>query len=213
MASAFLALDKLEEAMAACTAGLAGDASNASLLKLKKKISAGTEAQKASRSKKVEAEEQRKKEATTLAQALQVRKIRTRNTGEQPEIEDAAMTLAPDPLSITSTLTFPVILLYPLHMQSDFIKAFGEEQTLQGHLAYLFPLPWDTSGEYSPQTVEAYMETAEGGLVKWGKNVELLKVLSGGKVEVVDGMVRVNLVPKARAPEWIENVKKRRVRT
>ena len=136
--------------------------------------------------------------------------IRTRTTAQPPEMEDAAIRLIPDPLSPSSTLTFPVILLYPLHLQSDFIKAFGEEQTLLGHLEYLIPLPWDTNQEYTLEGAEAYMETTTGGLIKCGKKVPLLKVLSGGKAEVVDGIVRINIVPKNRAGEWIEAVKKRK---
>lgn len=29
------------------------------------------------------------------------------------------------------------------------------------------------------KTIDAYMETVDGGMIKWGKKVELLKVLSG----------------------------------
>jgi hypothetical protein len=144
-----------------------------------------------------------------LQQALKIRKIMTRTTGQPPDMEDAAIALTPDPVSLTSTLTFPVVLLYPLHLQSDFIKAFGEEQTLLGHLGYLLPLPWDENHEYTLKDVEAYMETREGGLIKWGKKVPLLKVLSGGKVDVLDGVVRVNILPTKRASEWIETVKAR----
>ena len=136
--------------------------------------------------------------------------IKTRSTGQPPDMEDAAITLTPDPLSLKSTLAFPVVILYPLHLQSDFIKAFGEEQTLLGHLDYLLPLPWDINIEYSPSTTEAYMETSSGGLIKLGKKVPLLKVLSGGKVEIVDGIVKINVVPADRAPEWIESVKRRK---
>ena len=110
----------------------------------------------------------------------------------------------------TSTLTFPLLLLYPLHAQSDFIKSFGEEQSISRHLEYLLPLPWDEKQEYSHNSVEAYMETKEGGLLKWGKKVPLLKVLSGGKVEVVDGIVRASLLPKLRAEGWIQEMKKRK---
>lgn len=145
-----------------------------------------------------------------LDKALKLRMIRTRTTAQPPEMEDAAIRLIPDPLSPSSTLTFPIILLYPLHLQSDFIKAFGEEQTLLGHLEYLIPLPWDTNQEYTLEGAEAYMETVAGGLIKCGKKVPLLKILSGGKVEVVDGIVRINIVPKKRAGEWIEAVKKRK---
>ena len=55
------------------------------------------------------------------------------------------------------------------------------------------------------------METVTGGLIKWGKKVPLLKVLGGGKVEVVDGIVKVNVVPKSGAAGWIEEVKRRKV--
>ena len=210
MASAFLTLSKLDEAFAACSAGLSVDASNAALLKLKEKIRAKKGVEDASRKKKADEDERARKEASALAEALRIRSIRVRKTGEPPEIGDAVVKLTPDPLSTTSSLGFPVMLLYPLHMQSDFIKAFGEEQTLQGHLEYLLPLPWDSGAEYTLKSTEAYMETVEGGLIKWGKKVELLKVLSGGKVEVLDGIVRVNLLPKARAPEWIKSMKARR---
>ena len=126
-------------------------------------------------------------------------------------MEDASIKLVPDPLDVkNSTLTFPAVFLYPMDLQSDFIKAFGEEQTPAGHLKYLFPLPWDGKGEYTVENVDAYLQTKEGGLIKWGKNVPLLKVLSGGKVEIVDGIVRADVVPKGRAAEYIQGVKERK---
>lgn len=212
MVSAFFALKKLSEAASACEAGLVADPSNGPLASLMERIQAEQSRKEAKEKAMLEAEETKKKEANTLLLALKARKIKTRSTGQPPEMKDAFVQLVPDPLSLESTLVFPVVVLYPLHLQSDFIKAFGEEQTLQRHLNYLLPLPWDEKGEYSAKSVEAYLETSEGGLVKWGKKVELLRVLSGGKVEVVDGLVRVNLVPKARAPEGIETVKKRTAR-
>ena len=147
-----------------------------------------------------------------LGAALKLRKIRTRKTAQPPELEDATIRLVPDPISPTSTLVFPLILLYPLALQSDMIKSFGEEQALAGHLSYLLPLPWDTTGAYTLESIDAYIETGEGALLKWGKKVPLLKVLSGSKVEVVDGIVRVNVVPKDRAVEWIEGFKKSKAR-
>lgn len=179
------------------------------MVALKGKIEAKKNKQDEIDRRKREEEEKKKSEAAMLAAALKVRKIRMRTTGQPPEMEDAAIRLTPDPLSSTSTLTFPVVLLYPVHLQSDFIKAFGEEQSVQGHLEYLLPLPWDKEKEYTVKGVDAYLETVEGGLIKWGKKVELLKVLSGGKVEVVDGLVKVNILPRSRAAEWIETVKKR----
>ena len=212
MASALLPLKKLSEAASACAAGLAIDSANKSLLNLRHNVEAEQLKQDAKERERQETEERRKKETDTLAIAIKARQIRMRSTGQPPEMKDAVLQLVPDPLSLKSTLTFPVVVLYPLHLQSDFIKAFGEEQTLQGHLDYLLPLPWDKQSEYTAKDVEAYLETVGGGLIKWGKKVELLKVLSGGKVEVVDGLVKVNLVPKSRASEWIESIKQRSAR-
>jgi hypothetical protein len=110
----------------------------------------------------------------------------------------------------SSPLSFPVLLLYPAHSQSDFIKAFNEHQTLPEHLDYIFPLPWDEEHEYTVDGVEAYMETSAGGLIKVGKKMELHKVLGSGKVVVSDGLVRMSVVPKGRSAAWIEEFKKRR---
>ncbi|MCJ1257042.1 hypothetical protein MMC24_004867 [Lignoscripta atroalba] len=208
---ALLALKKLPEALDACKHGLAVDSTNIALQSLLQKINIQKATLDALEQKRLDRELRQKKEEAMLRNALKARTVRTRSTGQPPEMEDAAIRLVPDPLSPTSTLTFPVVILYPLHLQSDFIKAFGEEQTLAGHLDYLFPLPWDTKGDYTVQGVEAYMETVTGGLIKWGKKVPLLKVLGGGKVEVVDGIVKVNVVPKSGAAGWIEEVKRRKV--
>ncbi|KAJ0158045.1 Hsp70/Hsp90 co-chaperone cns1 [Colletotrichum tanaceti] len=117
------------------------------------------------------------------------------------------MRLVPDEDDPASNLSFPAVLLYPIHLESDFVKAFGETECLADHLSYILPVPWDERGEYSPDGVECYMETAKGGLVKVGKKATLLKVLSGGNVEVVDGIVRVYVVPAARAKAWIDEFK------
>ncbi|MCJ1380917.1 hypothetical protein MMC17_004026 [Xylographa soralifera] len=208
---ALLALQKLPDALFACAAGLAHHPTNSALVALHSRISSQISAAEALSTKRLEEETRRKKEAETLIAAIKLRKITTRSTEKPPDLEDASICLVPDPLALaTSTLTFPLLLLYPLHAQSDFIKAFGEEQSISRHLEYLLPLPWDEKQEYNQNNVEAYMETKEGGLLKWGKKVPLLKVLSGGKVEVVDGIVRANLLPKARAEEWIQAMKKRK---
>lgn len=58
------------------------------------------------------------------------------------------------------------------------------------------------------------METgkAAGGLVKVGLRVSLLEALGAGKVVVVDGVVRVNVLLKGKAGTWIEEVKARKGR-
>ena len=209
-AQALLALDKLSEAEDACAHGLNAEPSNSALRSLKTKIETRRVALDGIAKRRRDREERDKKEEMVLMTALRARGIRTRSTEQPPDMEDAAIRLTPDPMSPTSTLTFPVVLLYPLHLQSDFIKAFSETDTLASHLEYILPLPWDESHEYTLKEVEGYMETSSGGLIKLGRNVSLLKILGGGKVEVVDGIVRINVIPKGRAAEWIEEVRKRK---
>jgi hypothetical protein len=102
------------------------------------------------------------------------------------------------------------MLLYPMHNQTDFIKAWAEKDAITHHLSYILPLPWDTKNEYKLSTVDCYMDTISGGLMKVGKKLTLLDVLSNGKTEVVDGLVRIYVVPSSQAPRWIEEVKKKK---
>ncbi|TKA61590.1 hypothetical protein B0A55_11923 [Friedmanniomyces simplex] len=208
-ASACLALDRTAEALDACQGGLKFDSANSALqmllAKVEKRQAHLAELERVRR----EREQRIVREQATLRVAFKHRNIMARQTANPPDMEDAAMKLA-DPLDANSTLSFPMILLYPLHAQSDFVKACGEEETVAQHLEYILPTPWDEKREYSPQSVDCYMETAQGGLIKAGKKLSLLKLLGSGKIEVVDGLVRVNVVPKARAAEWIEDFKRRK---
>lgn len=211
-ARALLAVGRVDEADDACARGLALDAGNQPLRALAAEIAAAAEAAAAKRRVDEErAARERKKEALLRA-ALQARNIRLRATpgGKGPDLEDARVRLAPDEEDPASALVFPTLLLYPAHAESDFIKAFSERESLEQHFGYVFPLPWDRTGEYSSATVECYMETAAGGLVKVGKKVPLLQVLSGGNVEVVDGLVKVFVVPRGRAEAWVREWKERK---
>ena len=216
LTSALLSLSHLVDARTALNAALLIHPDATALLALQQRLTAAETAANTLAQKKAAEITRRQAVIKTLASALALRKIHTRNTTKPPDLEDASIKLVPDALDLkSSTLVFPTLILYPLHSQSDFVKAFGEEQTLVGHLEYLLPLPWDSQGEYKltggkTEEVEAYMETKSGGLVKWGKRVPLLQVLSGGKVEVVDGVVRVSVVPARRSQEYIGVVKARR---
>jgi hypothetical protein len=148
-------------------------------------------------------------ERATLKLALKSRGIKTKSTEQAPDLEDAAIKLE-NSLDPSSTLAFPVLILYPTHSQSDFIKAFAETDTLTQHLDYIFPLPWDTAEEFKVDNIEAYMETVAGGLIKVGKKMTLGKVLGSGKCEVVDGLARMSVMPKSKAQDWIAEFKKRR---
>lgn len=161
----------------------------------------------------------KRKEEITLKAALKARGIKLRWTGKEPDTDDAKIELQPDPVDPTSMLVFPTVLLYPLNLESDFIKAFAETDNLQSLLGEVLPLPWDTKGEYGGAKgtkVECFMETTKGGLIKVGKKVSLLSVLgmkedgSESSVEVVDGLVRVMVVPKGRVEEWVAEWKRKK---
>ncbi len=158
----------------------------------------------------MERQERQQAEATTLKKALVARGISLRVTKLAPvDAEDAKLRLE-NPLDPASVLNVPTLLLYPTHAQSDLIKAFRETESLAEHLKYIFPCPWDEKVEFTMDGVECYMDTVAGGLVKVGKKVLLRKVLSGGKVELRDGLCKIFTVPKDKAEDWIAEVKKRK---
>ncbi|KAK3307525.1 uncharacterized protein B0T15DRAFT_433124 [Chaetomium strumarium] len=208
-ARALLAVHKLAEADDACARGLALDPANKPLRTLTHEIARAREADLDRRKREDERLAREKLRDTLLRTALQARGIVTRTTPGRrpPDMEDAQIRLSPDELDPASGLVFPTMLLYPCHMESDFIKAFSERESLEQHFGYVFPLPWDKTGEYGVGSVECYVENARGGLVKVGKKVPLLKVLSGGDVPVVDGLLKVFVVPRARAEGWVREWK------
>ncbi|KAK5129167.1 hypothetical protein LTR08_003787 [Meristemomyces frigidus] len=208
-ASACFALDKIPEALDACQNGLEVEGGNKALQALLAKTEKRQQRLAEIEQVRKDREERTMREKFTLRMALKQRNILSRATTKAPNLEDATVGLA-DPVDAQSTLSFPVMLLYPLHAQSDFIKAFAEDETLGQHLEYILPTPWDEEREYTPPSLECYMETVQGGLVKAGKNLSLGKLLGSGKVEVVDGIVKVNVVPKSKAGLWIEEFKQRR---
>ncbi|PTU18061.1 hypothetical protein P175DRAFT_0503947 [Aspergillus ochraceoroseus IBT 24754] len=207
---ALFALDRIPEAEDAAARGLALEPENKPLQIVASKIAERkTVLERIAAKKKAEGERERK-EKLLLDTALKARQIRTRKTNQPPEMEDAGIRLTPDPLSPESTLEFPTVLLYPMDAQSDFIKGFSEMSSITDHLEYIFPLPWDTRKEYTIAGVDCFMETNTGGLIKAGKKLPLLQILSGGKVEVVDEMVRIYVVPTAKSAEFIAAIKARK---
>ncbi|KAI0147597.1 TPR-like protein [Xylariaceae sp. FL1272] len=210
-ARAFLAVGRIAEADDACSRGLELDPSNASLKAVARDIIKRAEEADAKARKEAESAAKENRRKTLIKAALAARQIRTRSTAQPPEMEDAGLRLEPDPDDPASNLAFPTVLLYPCHLESDFIKSFNETHSLTDHLSYVFPLPWDKEGVYSLAGVECFMETVTGGLIKVGKKVPLLKMLAGGKVEVVDEVVRIFVVPKDKATGWVEDFKMKRV--
>lgn len=206
-ARALLKVERVAEADDACARGLAIDPENAALRAVARDIVGAAERADARARREAERAAREGRRGALLRAALAARAIRTRETARTPQTEDARVRLVPDEDDPASSLSFPAVLLYPVHLESDFVKAFNERECLADHLSYVLPAPWDREGEYTADGVECYLETVKGGLVKAGKKAPLLKILGGGNVEVVDGIVRVYVVPSGRAKKWIEEFK------
>ncbi|PNP52167.1 hypothetical protein THARTR1_07376 [Trichoderma harzianum] len=207
---ALLAVDRIEEADDVCARGLAIEPENKALRSVADGIIKRATTLNELKRKAAEREAKKQRRALLLKTAIAARGIKMRTTEQPPEMEDAKVRLLPDEDDPSSELAFPTVLLYPLHLESDFIKAFHETHSLEDHLGYIFPLPWDNEGQYTLAGVTCYIETKEGGLIKMGKKVPLLKVLSGGKVEVVDEVVRIFVLPTSKAEGWIKEFKDKR---
>ncbi|PQE14111.1 hypothetical protein CJF31_00006653 [Rutstroemia sp. NJR-2017a BVV2] len=208
-AKALLALGRVREADNACAKGLELEPEDKALQGLAAEIVKKNEEAEAKKRKELERLTRIKNEEKVLQTALKAREITLRMTDKPPEMEDAKIELVPDALDpINSTLTFPVLFLYPLAAESDFIKAFNEMDTIGQHLGYILPSPWDQTGEYRDEkVVECYLEKKKGSLIKVGRKVNLLKALGGG--EVVDGVVSIYVVPKQKAAGWVEEWKRK----
>ncbi|KAK0704247.1 hypothetical protein B0T21DRAFT_377839 [Apiosordaria backusii] len=210
-AKALLAVSKIAEADDACARGLEIDSSNAALQQLAKEIIAKNDTVMAhKKAEEKRAADARRKEMLLKA-ALEARNIKTRSTGKPPDMEDAHVQLVPDPLDPQSAVSVPTMLLYPADYESDFIKAFNETESLEQHFGYVFPLPWDRENKYTANNVECYVETISGGLAKVGKKVSLLKVLSGGNMEIVDDLLKIFVVPKGKAESWVRDWKEKKL--
>ncbi|KAM7220929.1 hypothetical protein V8F06_003653 [Rhypophila decipiens] len=206
---ALLAVDRIDEALDACTRGLEVDPTNKSLQITSSEISEKAASLAAKKAQQDALDSKKSHQQKLLATALAARNISLKSTGKPPDMEDAHVCLVPDPSDPESSLAFPTLLLYPLHYETDFIKAFNETESLEQHFLYVFPLPWDREGIYSADKVECYMETVTGGLVKVGKKASLLKVLSGGNVEVVDELLKIYVVPRGKAEGWVKEFKEK----
>jgi Cns1/TTC4 Wheel domain len=210
-AKASLSLDRIPEAEDACTRGLEVDPPNKSLLALQVQIKARKDQIAAAEAERMARQllEKRKKEA--LQKAFETRNLPWKETGTSPDVQDATPILE-DGFDPSSTMSVPILLLYPLASQTDLIKSASEDTALNEHLEYILPPPWDTEGlegggSYVQSAVNCFVATPSGGLSKIARKIQIGKLLRSGKVELIDGLLRIYVVPEKLAPGWIEEYK------
>lgn len=157
-AKASLSLDLLTEATAFCQAGLDQSGDNEDLKKLLKQINL----------KKSERENHEAEVAKAVAMAKDLASaIEDRGIKLGKAMYQELTGLRKPILDKNNILHWPVLILYPEVMSSDFIEDFCETETFSFQLDMMFsescpPLPWDKENAYTRDAVEVYYETGSG---------------------------------------------------
>jgi len=199
-------LNKIVEAEDSCQRGLEIDATNAALLDLFKNIRTRKARLEAEDQTRKSREERKKLEEETLAHALKARKIKCKSGSKNLNPDDGSITLS-NPINAASTLKIPVMFLYPIHGKTDYIQQFGEDESIEQHLDYILPLPWDDNGQYTFESVDVYVETIHGGLMKAGKKMALLRIITADSIVLDNYMLQFYVVPQDQAQTWIAEYK------
>ncbi|KAG6087962.1 hypothetical protein E4U31_000479 [Claviceps sp. LM219 group G6] len=209
-AIALLQVDRIEEALDICERGIALDAANKSLQQVLGEILERQERLSFQAEKAAALDETSQRREKLLQTALKARNIPTRTTEKPFVLGGGKIELVPDPDDPTSSLSFPAMLLYPEDYELELVEAVNEMDTIEEHLSYVFPMPWDKQREYTIGNVSCFMETKDGGMLKLGRRVPLLEVLGTGKIEVEDEHLRIFVVPHNKADAWVARYKKER---
>ncbi|ODV90284.1 hypothetical protein CANCADRAFT_56839 [Tortispora caseinolytica NRRL Y-17796] len=209
---AFLALDKTDECFELLRHGLEIDSHNLALQSVLKQLASRREYLDKVEAASREREEKRKLNAAALLQAKKHYKLLFQkslgSSDSMPAGDIALLDQNNDPATAfteDTSLYFPVVILYPLVLQSDYIESWEQSITPAEQLEQLFsqPAPWDEHNEYTKSSVELFADTPSAGLLKVGKNIPLIKILENGKVPLLDGIVRLYVTPKRRSSEFI----------
>ncbi|CAM0876270.1 unnamed protein product [Alopecurus aequalis] len=183
---AAIALDLLPEAASFCRRGLEQDPGNEELKKFLSQVEAQQREQDRQRAKVAQAVSA----AKDLLAAIEKRSLRLGKAAFQE------LTGVKKPkLDEQGVLHWPVLLLYPEVMSSDFIEDFPETDLFSQHLDVISlktspPLPWDENHAYTRETIELYCQADEGTPLS---KSEILKYLLEGTVdskslpEILDG--------------------------
>ncbi|XP_055813083.1 uncharacterized protein LOC129882697 [Solanum dulcamara] len=179
-AKASFSLNLLAEAKGLCEKGLQHSSSNEELKNLAKQIDI-KKTQKERRDAEVS-------EAVSSAKAL-VSAFETRGLKIGKPMYQELTGLKKPTLDKNNILHWPVLLLYPEVMSSDFIEEFCETDMFSAHLDMMFSegcphLPWDKENAYTRGAVELYYEACVGvSLSKWDILRYLLEGTAASHVE------------------------------
>lgn len=175
-AKAALALNLLPEAASFCRRGLEQDPANEEL----KKLLAQVDTQQSEQDRQSAKVAQAITAAKELASAIEKRGLRLGKAAYQELTGVKKLKLDEQ-----GVLHWPVLLLYPEVMSSDFIEDFPETDLFSSHLDVMFsesspPLPWDENHTYRRDAIELYYQAGVGTLLS---KSEILKYLLEGTVD------------------------------
>lgn len=212
---ALLAVDRLEEGRQILDYGLSKDPQNQAIkdtLALIKKKEEQIEEQ--AKKKKRIADEKKLKEQT-LQLALNLRGIKVIHSLRPAEFLDGAILKLEDPLDVESQLIFPAMVLYPTIDEFDYVAEVGELTEPADLLRMLLDRPKEWFDDpkhknFNLKSLQCYLETVSGGLVKIGKKAALNTALMAetSKAPLFDNGLRLYVVPKESFELWVLTWKK-----
>lgn len=207
---AFFAVDRYEEAKQVLQFGLSKDPENKAIQDTLRQVEEKEKQIEEKRLKKERDEYQKNLEQELLMNAVKLRHFSVVKTQRPAEyLEDAKLRLE-DPADYESQLIFPAVILYPTTDEFDFVAEVSELTTPVELLQMVLDRPqsWFDDPKhknFSVKSLECYMETVSGGLVKVGKKVPINSALMSDKAKapLFDNAVRLYVVPKQDSPEWL----------
>lgn len=207
---AFFLVDRYEEAKQILGYGLTLDPQNASMKEVLENVISKEDKLRVARELKQKELEYEQMKKDVLSNSIKLRHytlLKTNSPGEY--LKDAQIRLE-DEKDHESQLIMPMMILYPTIDEFDFVAEVSELSTPIEILELILDRPkeWFDNPKHQNFTVkklECYMETESGGLIKVGKKIGLNNALlnQSPKVPLFDNSLRIFVVPKADAPEWL----------
>lgn len=207
---AFFAVDRLDEAKEILKYGLTQDPENAPmkevLQKVVNKIQDKARAQEAR--ERLQANEKAK--MLLVEHALKIRGVQNVKSSRPAELLEETQIRLDDPLDYESQLVLPAMVLYPTTEEFDFVAEVSELTTPAELLAMVMDRPqlWFEDPRHKgflADTLDCFMETVNGGLVKVGRKAPLNNALMAekSKAPLFDRALRIYAVPRAETKAWL----------
>ncbi|CAK9438848.1 uncharacterized protein LODBEIA_P30720 [Lodderomyces beijingensis] len=207
-AKAFDAIGDLQEAKQIISYGLTFADNNKDLKQLLSSIERKELDEKNRKIAREKRENEIRMQKSILNDSIKLRHIAIVKTKSPPEMLKEAKIKLEDPVDYQSQLIFPALILYPTIDEFDFIAEISELSTPLEILELIFnrPQEWfEKHPNFRIKTLDCFMETASGGLVKVGKKIEINQALMNDspKAPLFDNALKLFVVPKQEVADWV----------